>query len=395
MRIAHVTDFYLPRLGGIETHIAGLAAHQRALGHDVEVISSGGLVESSAGLLRPDRRAATFDSFHPAAIRPAVAAVLDRGYDAVHVHMGLATPLAFTVARAASRAGRPTVATMHSVIGPLAPIYRAAEPVIPWRAWPIVWTAVSELAAAPIRDMLGGARSVAVLPNAVDAGEWAVDPASRDDRDVMITAVMRLAPRKRPIELLRALRAARAATPDGVSISATIIGEGSERASMERYLSRHHMSNWVALPGRLTHAEIRDAFRRTDVFVAPAIHESFGIAALEARAAGLPVVAMQDAGISEFIRHGRDGLLVADDAGLASALTLLAGHPEIRSAMAAHNRRVPSPFGWTETLASTGIAYERASALQHARTHERVSRPIQVAGRLPAVTAPAYRDLPA
>ena len=39
MRIAHVTDCYLPRTGGIELQVRDLAAHQRAAGHEVEVLT--------------------------------------------------------------------------------------------------------------------------------------------------------------------------------------------------------------------------------------------------------------------------------------------------------------------------------------------------------------------
>jgi glycosyltransferase involved in cell wall biosynthesis len=394
MRIAHVTDFYLPRLGGIETHIAGLADRQRRIGHDVDVISVDGVVETTAGTSPTARRSATLASFRPQAIAGATSAVMRGEYDVVHVHAGLATPLAFATARIASRAGLPTVVTVHSVVGGMAPIYRAADTVALWSRWPVVWTAVSEMAAAPMRRLLGGNDRVSVLPNAVDAGEWVVDRSTPVGPTLRVTAVMRLARRKRPMELLRALRAVRASVPADVSISVVVIGDGGRRRSMERYLARHDMCDWVTLPGRLGHPEIREVFRHTDVFVAPAIQESFGIAALEARAAGIPIVAMERAGIREFVEHGRDGLLVADDAGLVSALKLLATDRSSCAAIAAHNARVPAPFGWPEALARTTSAYEGAAALQHARltTTRRPAR-MMAAGGLPITAATNYREV--
>jgi glycosyltransferase involved in cell wall biosynthesis len=53
MRIAHVTDFYLPRLGGIEMHVRDLAMRQQAAGHEVEVITSS---PRPAGERRAERR---------------------------------------------------------------------------------------------------------------------------------------------------------------------------------------------------------------------------------------------------------------------------------------------------------------------------------------------------
>jgi glycosyltransferase involved in cell wall biosynthesis len=365
MRIAHVTDFYLPRLGGIETHVAGLAERQRRCGHEVDVIAAGGVVESSDPELAwvvPTE--ATFDSFHRRSINGAAAAVLGGGYDAVHVHAGLVTPLAFNVAGVASAAGLPTVVTVHSVIGRLAPVYRGLELFTGWRQWPVAWTAVSELAADPLRRLLGGGRTVDVVHNAIDADAWRVEPVPHATDHVSIAAVMRLAPRKRPMQLLGVLRTVRRDTPPEVTIAAVIIGEGSERRAMERYISRHRMADWVTLPGRYSHAEIREAYRHADLFVAPAFRESFGIAALEASAAGLPVVAMQRAGIREFIEHGRAGLLVDDDAGLGKAMTTLIADPVARRAMAAHNVNLRTPFEWPATLHKNSLAYERAAWLQ-------------------------------
>ena len=54
MRIAHVTDFYLPRLGGIEMHVSDLAARQVALGHEVTVVTSSPSEGTSAAEGGPD-----------------------------------------------------------------------------------------------------------------------------------------------------------------------------------------------------------------------------------------------------------------------------------------------------------------------------------------------------
>ena len=110
--------------------------------------------------------------------------------------------------------------------------------------------------------------------------------------------------------------------------------------------------------------------RSVDVYVAPATLESFGIAALEARCAGLPVLARTEAGVGDFIKHGRDGLLAADDTGMAANLLRLALHPELRERIAAHNRRVTPPFQWDDLLPRTYYLYERAVAAvggQHLR----------------------------
>ena len=126
MRIAHVTDFYLPRCGGIESQVRDLAARQAEAGHRVTVITStpdtGSAPDRTAGSGVTVIRLAQSGRMPGmrAQVRDAVRAALRTGrYDAIHVHGGPWSPLAFTAASMAAE--RPTVFTMHSVLGPVEP----------------------------------------------------------------------------------------------------------------------------------------------------------------------------------------------------------------------------------------------------------------------------------
>ncbi|HEV7657870.1 MAG TPA: glycosyltransferase [Mycobacteriales bacterium] len=77
--------------------------------------------------------------------------------------------------------------------------------------------------------------------------------------------------------------------------------------------------------------EIRSLYEQPDLFVAPAVLESFGIAALEARCAGLPVLARTAGGIGEFGGHDRHGLLAGSDSELVRDLVRLAADSAERS----------------------------------------------------------------
>ena len=83
------------------------------------------------------------------------------------------------------------------------------------------------------------------------------------------------------------------------------------------------MTDWVRLTGQLDQPAIRAVFDDADLYLSPATLESFGIAALEARCAGLPVIAFAGTGVSDFIEHGRNGLLVGSDAEMVEAITRL------------------------------------------------------------------------
>ena len=388
MRIAHVTDFYLPGLGGIEWHVHDLAARQYAAGHEVDIITaSPDSAERPAGEVdlrtpaadgpavhRLVRSAAVPSLLHPGAPLAGRRLVRRGGYDVVHVHIGLFTPLAYVTAGAATASHIPVAVTLHSLLPPYTGAFQAADTMIRWASWPIAWSAVSDVAAGPLRRVVGDAGEVAVLPNGIDPERWQIDPVSRDTDDVLVVAVMRLTTRKRPMPLLRMLRQARAALPPDKRLRAVIIGEGPERRTLERYLRRHDMDSWVSMPGRFTRAQIHEFYARADVFVAPATLESFGIAALEARCAGLPIVARRQGGVGEFVRDGIDGLLADSDASMVSAITALAASATTRHAMAGHNRAVPPAVSWDNVLPGTYDLYARAARL---------------AGRRPAGAVPA------
>jgi glycosyltransferase involved in cell wall biosynthesis len=372
MKIAHISDCYLPRLGGIEMQVHDLAVHQLAAGHDVTVFTATPPARHDRTPFQvvdgvPVHRVTVDLPFelpvHPRTGREMARLLGGRRFDAVHVHAGLVSPFAYAAAPVVVRAGLPMVVTVHSLWGYLTPAFRVLDAWGRWSRWPAVLSAVSDVAAAPIRRVAGPDVDVEVLPNGIDPSRWQVDPVPRDPDDVHLVAVMRLAPRKRPLPLLRALRETRRLVPDRIRLTATVVGEGPQRTAMERYLGRHDMTGWVELPGRCSRERIRELYRRADLFVAPANLESFGIAALEARCAGLPVVAMANTGIREFVAHGVEGLLASSDADLAAGLARLARSAQLRGRIAEHNRSVLPLVTWDDVLARSDAAYKRAATL--------------------------------
>jgi glycosyltransferase involved in cell wall biosynthesis len=262
---------------------------------------------------------------------------------------------------------------MHSILGPAELGARLLQPFWRFHAWPAVWTAVSDVAARPLRRMLGHQADVHVLPNGVDVASWHVRPVPREPDDVVALAVMRLTGRKRGLPLLKVLRAAREQLPADVRLRTMIIGDGPKRSDLERFLVRNGMTEDVVLAGRRPRADVRRALARADVFLAPAILESFGIAALEARCAGVPVLARAESGTVEFIRHGQEGLLADSDAAMATALAELAADPVTRARIAAHNRSVAPESDWDSVLERTADLYRLAGAVTPVSALEAVS----------------------
>lgn len=362
MRIAHVTDCYLPQLGGIEMQVHDLAMQQRRAGHDVRVITrTAAEKEDSQGPL-VYRVPGYLDGIPVFSMRKALRPLLAAGaVDVVHAHASLLSPLVWNAGAIASAAGVPTVLTMHSV-PPHGAILRAVGTAVGWTRWNVRWTAVSQVAAKPLRSMVVG-QDVAVLGNGVEVDAWTLPAYHSGLDELTIVSVMRLAQRKRPLPLIRTLAAIRTQMPATVRLRAVIMGEGPRRGDMERALAVRGMDSWVSLPGTCTREEIRQVYRTADVYLAPAKLESFGIAALEARSAGLPVIARSCGGVGEFVRDGREGYLVDSDTEMATVTARLLMDPARLRTIREHNAATVPEMTWEHMLERSMAHYHEAAAI--------------------------------
>ncbi len=353
MRILHVTDTFAPTVGGIEALVAGLAGAQVRTGHDVEVLTR----TPQPGR---DPLAAFGISREPASLSDLV----ERA-DVVHAHVSAYSPLALRAAVLAAATGVPVVASVHSVWG-------RAWPLIAGWTWlegsaglPIQWAGVSTLAAEFVTKAVRPQAPVLVVPNAIETGAWTqrdtagpVEPVE----PVTVVSTMRMATRKRPVPLLAMLRAVRESIPSDVPLRAVLIGDGPLLPRVRRYVARHGM-DWVELPGTLTPERIREIYATADVYVAPGVMESFGLAALEARTAGLPVVAMSRSGVADLLTDGLDSRLVPDDVAMTAALRDLVMDRERLNTMARHCHAVTPDADWHEAVSAVFGAYASAWTL--------------------------------
>lgn len=380
MRITHLTDAYLPRLGGIEAQVSRLAARQAAQGHEVEVITTTpaqpgdhGVSTQWDGDVVVRRLAARMPGkipVHPRAPRYIAAHLGSFRPDTVHLHMGVLTPSTQASLPAVIRARIPAVATVHSMWGPAEHGFRLMNRLVGWTRWPVAWSAVSERAAAPLRRVIGPEIDVSVIPNGIDLAEWTVDHPGRQTRllgpALHVVVATRFAPRKRVVPLLDAVQAAREALGPG-RLRVTIAGDGPDWESTRRAASSRGLDDTVSFPGRLDSQALRDLYMQADVFAAPAIEESFGIAALEAQAAGLAIVSRSQSGVAERLTDGLDALLADDDAGIADAFVRLAQDEELLNAIVTHNRTTPPDAGWPVVLTKVEAVYAKAAELVSGR----------------------------
>lgn len=114
--------------------------------------------------------------------------------------------------------------------------------------------------------------------------------------------------------------------------------------------------------GFLEGEELAAAYASGDVFAFPSTSETLGFAALEAMAAGVPVVAADAGGLPHVIEHGRTGLLVApgDSSALAAALSELVRDGAARERLAVAGRAEAERWSWDSATAALVRHYEQA-----------------------------------
>ena len=371
MKVALLSDCYLPRLGGIEVQTHDLARELVALGHEVEAFTATrgpegemhGQVTVVDGI--PVHRLAARLPWelpvNPWAPKELRRRLVEGGFDVAHVQTGVVSPFAWDCTRVTVGLGLPTAMTWHCMLAGLAPAFDAARFVRRWAARGVAMSAVSDVAAEPLRRLVGPSASVDVLPNGIDVARWAAPLPERAPGPLRLVTATRLAARKRPSALVQLVEQAEAAAGAG-SLSLTILGDGPDRGRVERLVEDHGL-DWVSLPGRVPRDELRRRYAASDVYLSPARLESFGIAALEARTVGLPVIGRHGSGVGEFVSDGVNGLVVSSDSEMASAIARLAANPDEVARMRAWNVANPPTQEWSNVAALAVAEYERARVL--------------------------------
>ena len=186
------------------------------------------------------------------------------------------------------------------------------------------------------------------------------DEAAPRAEGCVIGAAGRLVPVKGTVYMVRAFSLLHADFP---ALRLEIAGSGPEQAAIEREARSLSIQDSVIFLG--WQKDLARHLARWHIFVHPSLDESYGVAVLEAMAAGLPVVASAVGGVPELIDEGRTGWLVApaDPQALADRLRMLILDPPLRRAMGAAGRaRVAQHFSEQQMAAAVTRVYDEVLA---------------------------------
>ncbi|GGX24161.1 D-inositol 3-phosphate glycosyltransferase [Streptomyces lomondensis] len=187
----------------------------------------------------------------------------------------------------------------------------------------------------------------------------------------------RIQPLKAPDVLLRAVAVLLDERPELRSrILVPVVGgpSGSGLAKpegLQKLAARLGIADVVRFHPPVGQEQLADWFRAASVLVMPSYSESFGLVAIEAQAAGTPVLAASVGGLPVAVRDGHTGFLVRghDPADYARVLRDFADDPRLSPRMGARAARHAQSFGWDTAAAATADVY--TAAMQAHRRHVR------------------------
>ena len=272
----------------------------------------------------------------------------------------------------------PVVSTMHAteagrhsgwISGPISRQVHALESWLARESDSLI--ACSHSMADEIADLFGpGIAEITVIPNGIDCTSWPFASRTAHPGPAELLYVGRLEYEKGVHDAIAALPRIRRTHP-GTTL--TIAGDGTQQDWLVEVARKHKVLKAVTFAGRLDHDALLAALHRADVAVLPSHYEPFGIAALEAAAAGIPLVTSNAGGLGEAVIDGQTGLSFPprDIPALAAAVRAALDDPAAAQQRAVAARaRLTSDFDWHTVAAETAqiyLAAKRREREPHAR----------------------------
>jgi phosphatidylinositol alpha-mannosyltransferase len=367
MRIALVTEFYYPHLGGVTEHVHNLALQFREWGHEVVIITANmrGQGPDAAFVRRVGTSVVIYANGSFARItmgwnlqRRIEEILREERIDLVHVHGGLAPTFGLVAPDAAWRLGIPVVATFHSWF-PRSPLCRIFRRPLQRR---LDRHAATIAVSVPVVEALSRYFETEwdIIPNGVDTEYF--HPNGRSvtdafDRGPRLLFLGRLDPRNGLDTAIEAMPSILKRLPESRLV---VAGDGPLRRFYHE--KARHLGDRVEFMGQVRD-ERPHIYGTADIYLCPTTKASFGITLLEAMACGTPMVVSDITGFRELVDGGEEASLVPtkDASAWAATVVDLIEDPARRERMAEAGRAKSADFSWPRVAQRVFDVYARVT----------------------------------
>lgn len=372
MRIAIVTETFLPKMDGIVRMLTEFLDHLQRHGHDALVLTPGAGANTYAGFPVERFRGLRWHLYPGLTVAgptPRLLRILHRWQPDL-LHLAGPVLLGAQGALAGRLLGLPTVAHYQTNLATYAGCHglKLLQPLT-WRYLRTIH-GLAERTYCPtptVRRQLHehGFRDLALCARGVDTvgfGPPYRDPALRtrilgpdaDPTTPIVAYVGRLSPEKN----LDALLTIAAARPD---LPLLIVGDGPARPQLMDALAGHR----AHFTGELRGTALATAYASADLLVCTSLTETFCQVAQEGMASGLPTIGFRAGGVQDVIRDGETGLLcpVGDEKAWIAAITTLVEQAALRHTYARRAREVAEGRTWAALFEHLLGEYQELAAV--------------------------------
>jgi Glycosyltransferase len=399
MKIALISDFFYPRLGGVEMHIFSLAQRLIAQGHKVIVITHAYQTPSAKSkrtgvrYLLPGPLKVYYCPILPmtdqdslptfSATFPIMRHIwLREGINIVHAHQATSTLANESIAYAAEM-GLATVYTDHSLFG-----FDDLASVVLNRVLKATLSTVNAIICVShtcrenlILRACMDPTMVHAIPNAIDADKFVPDISKRCTKRIKIVVISRLVYRK-GVDLLVGIIPRICSEFQNVDF--VIGGDGTKKLDLEEMVERERLQDRVEFLGSVPHSEVRQVLVRGHIFLNCSLTESFCIAILEAASCGLFVVSTNVGGVPEVLP---DDLILMGNPSVGELSTVLGvairdkveivdgiiTNSSSHDPMEAHER-IRKLYSWDRVACRTVKVYEKVLKMKRLTFLQRLAR---------------------
>lgn len=354
MTILHLCKKYPNALGGDAVVVSSLQRQQEESGHKVVIVTSNcNEIPSSKHLYKIGLRdtPAKLDTITARRLLSLIAlsfqmfAILRRERPSIiHAH---SVDMTFFASFAARFYGVPIVHTFHIVT-----FYDTSQSFLRRKAelWLAKGAGIYRATAPNAYDVkklqAAGLKQTTLLPNGVDLSFWGQSVRSEANQNFVFLSIGRLEGQKGYEHLIEAAALLAVAPPEKFQV--ILVGEGSQKATLQNLIEANQLEDIVTLVGHKSRLEIRTLLAQADAMVLPSLYETTPLTLLEAWASNIAVIATS-VGILRDRRKDFSAAYVVqpkDEVSLMQAMSRCMTDGASRSAVAASGLKEAQQYDW-------------------------------------------------